>query len=515
MSDAPDPEGFFDADEAELRWRLLQRAEEIAQMGSWDLNRDTREMVWSDNLFRIFGFEPRTLVPTVEFLFERIHPADREYVEREVGRALTEGELQPLEYRIVRPDSSLRHVHAHPTLDEREGAKSGHIVGALRDISEWRIAEEFRDVVMDTIAEGLYAMDGEARLIYMNSAAEEMLGWRESELKGEPIHETIHFQHADGSPYPAEECPLLRVGSEGRTLRMGDDAFTRRDGTILEVAYSAAPLHLGASDPGVVVVFRDTTQERIEQNRVRRELDTLTWLGRVRDALDEDRLVLYAQPIVSLSGAPSREELLLRMITPAGEVVLPGSFLPTAERYGLIVEIDEWVARQATRLAAAGRRIEANLSASSLANADFLRLIEAELQATGADPENLVFEITETALVENLTAGEAFARGLIETGCGVALDDFGTGFGSFTYLKTLPIDFLKIDIDFVRDLDSNPSNLYLVKAIVGLARDFGCQTIAEGVENARTLGIVEELGVDFAQGFHLGRPAPIEMPRQP
>ena len=515
MNDTPDPEGFFDAGEADLRRRLLERAEEIAEVGSWDLNRDTREMVWSDNLFRIFGFEPRTLVPTVEFLFERIHPADRDHVEREIRRALTEGELRPLEYRIVRPDSSLRHVHALPTLVEREGAPSGHIVGALRDISEWRIAEEFRDVVMDTIAEGLYATDGEARLIYMNSAAEQMLGWRESELKGEPIHETIHFQHTDGSPFPVEDCPLMRVATEGRTLRMGDDAFTTRDGTILEVAYSAAPLHLGASDPGVVVVFRDTTLERIEQNRVRRELDALTWLGRVQDALDEDRFVLYTQPIVSLSGGPAREELLLRMITPGGEVVSPGSFLPTAERYGLIVEIDEWVVRQATLLAAEGRSIEANLSARSLGSADFLALIEAELQATGADPENLVFEITETALVDNLTAGEAFARGLTETGCGVALDDFGTGFGSFTYLKSLPIGFLKIDIEFVRDLESNPSNRYLVKAIVGLARDFGCRTIAEGVENARTLEIVEEFGVDYAQGFHLGRPAPIQMPRRP
>ncbi|HEX3240526.1 MAG TPA: EAL domain-containing protein [Solirubrobacterales bacterium] len=510
MSDAPDPQGFFDANEAELRRSLLERAEEIAQVGSWDLNRDTREMVWSDNLFRIFGFEPRTLVPTVEFLFERIHPADRDHVERVVGRALTEGVLHPLEYRILLPDSSLRHVHALATLDEREGGEAGHIVGALRDISERRIAEEFRDVVMDTIAEGLYATDGESRLIYMNSAAEKMLGWRESELKGALIHEAIHFQRADGSPYPAEECPLMRVATEGRTLRMGDEAFTTRDGAILEVTYSAAPLHLGASDPGVVVVFRDTTLERIEQNRVRRELDALTWLGRIRDALDEDRLVLYSQPIVPLTGDLGREELLLRMITPGGEVVSPGSFLPTAERYGLIVEIDELVVRRATRLAAEGRKVEANLSASSLGSADFLALIEAELQATGADPDDLVFEITETALIDNLTAGEAFARGLTETGCGVALDDFGTGFGSFTYLKTLPIRFLKIDIDFVRDLDSNPSNQYLVKAIVGLARDFGCQTIAEGVENARTLEIVEEFGVDFAQGFHLGRPASIE-----
>jgi EAL domain-containing protein (putative c-di-GMP-specific phosphodiesterase class I) len=323
------------------------------------------------------------------------------------------------------------------------------------------------------------------------------------------MHEAIHYQHADGSPFPASDCPLLRVGGEGRTLRMGEDAFTRRDGKIVEVAYSAAPLNLGSAQAGAVVVFRDTTLERIEQKRLRRELDALTWLGRIRDALDEDRLVLYSQPIVPLTGGLGSEELLLRMINPAGEVVQPGAFLPTAEHYGLIVEIDEWVVRKAVELAAAGRRVQVNLSANTLASADFLALIESELRAKGADPSSIVFEITETALVDNLSEGEAFARRLCETGCRIALDDFGTGFGSFTYLKTLSVEFLKIDIDFVRNLDSNPANQFLVKTIVSLARDFGCQTIAEGVEDSQTLEIVKEFGVDFAQGFHLGRPAPI------
>jgi PAS domain S-box-containing protein len=497
--------------EADLRLRrvLMERAEEVAHMGSWDLNRATHDMMWSDNLFRIFGIEPRSLVPTVEFLFERVHHADRARVEAEVGRALREGELRPLEYRIVRPDSTLRHLHATPTLVEREGAASGHIVGAVRDVSDRRVAEEFRDVVMDTMAEGLYVSDGEARLIYMNSAAEELLGWREEELRGELVHEAIHFQHGDGSRYPAEECPILRVREEERTLRMGEDAFTAKDGTIIEVAYSVAPIDLDTAAPGVVVVFRDTRQERIEQQRVRRELDALTWIGRVRDAIDEDRLILYSQPIVPLVDGRASEELLLRMLSPAGDLILPGSFIPTAERFGLIVEIDEWVIRRATRLAATGRRVEANLSAGSLASVDFLALIEQELKASGADPANLVIEITETALVDNLVAGEAFARGLTEAGCVVALDDFGTGFGSFTYLKKLPIRLLKIDTEFVRDLEKNASNRYLVKAIVGLARDFGCQTIAEGVEDPGTLRTVSELGVDFAQGFHLGRPQPV------
>ncbi|MHB8491405.1 MAG: EAL domain-containing protein, partial [Solirubrobacteraceae bacterium] len=116
--------------------------------------------------------------------------------------------------------------------------------------------------------------------------------------------------------------------------------------------------------------------------------------------------------------------------------------------------------------------------------------------------------ITETALMLDIDAGAAFARGLAQLGCRFALDDFGTGFGSFTYLKAMPISFLKIDVDFVRDLRTNPANQHLVRAIVGLARGFGYETIAEGVEDADTYALLGEFGVDYAQGFHLGRPSP-------
>jgi EAL domain-containing protein (putative c-di-GMP-specific phosphodiesterase class I) len=136
-------------------------------------------------------------------------------------------------------------------------------------------------------------------------------------------------------------------------------------------------------------------------------------------------------------------------------------------------------------------------------------VIERELREAGTHPSNVVFEITETALMKDLDAGEAFAYGLSSLGCQVALDDFGTGFGSFTYLKKLPITYLKIDIDFVLDLATNRANQHLVKAIVGLAGDFGYQTIAEGVEDAETLALLESYGVDFVQGFHLGRPAAV------
>jgi EAL domain-containing protein (putative c-di-GMP-specific phosphodiesterase class I) len=267
----------------------------------------------------------------------------------------------------------------------------------------------------------------------------------------------------------------------------------------------------GPKVDGVVVVFRDASLEHAEEDKAQRELDTLVWVGRIRDALDEDRMLLYSQPIVPLGdgeGEPS-EELLLRMAGTNGEIYPPGIFLPVAERYGLIGEIDRWVIAEAIRLAATGRRIEANLSASSIGKLDLLALIEHELRETGTDPAKVVFEITETALMENGEAGEAFARGLVEIGCQVALDDFGTGFGGFTYLKTLPIKYLKIDIDFVRELPTNRANQHLVKAIVGLAKDFDYETIAEGVEDAQTLTLLGDYGVDFAQGFHLGRPSSI------
>jgi PAS domain S-box-containing protein len=383
------------------------------------------------------------------------------------------------------------------------------------DITELKQAEDFRSVVMENMAEGLYVVDHDGKLAFMNKAASTMLGWKEEELRSKPIHDAIHFQRADGSPYPSEDCEGCRKARvEGVTVRNNEDAYTRKDGSIFPVSCSVAPLLNGTGNRGAVVVFRDTSEEMEERRLRKRELDALTWVGRVREALDEDRFILYSQPIVPLAGGKASEELLLRMVDRNGEAIPPGRFLPVAEKFGLIGEIDGWVLPEAIRLAASGRRVHANLSADSISNLDLLSLIDRELRSTQADPANVVFEITETALMEDLEAGEAFARGLAELGCGLALDDFGTGFGSFTYLKSMPLTYLKIDIDFVRDIASNPANQHLVKATVGLARDFGYKTIAEGVEDAETLAVLKDYGVDFAQGFHLARPAPLKTPSQ-
>ena len=388
----------------------------------------------------------------------------------------------------------------------------GEIIGVgnvVVDITERKEAMAFRQIVMDNMAEGLYTLDAEGLVTSINPAASRMLGWSEEELLGQPMHETIHFQDADHRPIPAEECSLLEVRMLGRTLRSSGATFTRKDGTTFPVAFSSAPLQSEATIEGVVVVFRDATEEKKEEEALRRELAALSWVGRIRDALDENRLVLYSQPIVPLGRAHPAEEILLRMVDRDGEIVLPGEFLPAAEKYGLIAEIDRWVVCRSVELAAQGRTVECNLSAASLESPGMLSFIEEEIRKTGADPADLVFEITETALMTDLRAGAEFARSLAGLGCGLAIDDFGTGFGSLVYLKKLPITQLKIDIEFVRDLATNQANRDVVEAIVRLARAFNVCTVAEGIEDDATLECVRAAGVDFGQGFYLGRPAPI------
>jgi len=254
----------------------------------------------------------------------------------------------------------------------------------------------------------------------------------------------------------------------------------------------------------------DIDAQKARQAELQRKLDDIGWVERIREALEHDRFELHSQPIVDLaSGETVQRELLIRMRDEAGELVPPGMFLPAAEEYGLIEDIDRWVLSQAVRLAARGEAVEVNVSAASMSSPAFLTAVEHELEASGADPACLVFEITETALMRQMDLGVAFAERLASLGCRFALDDFGTGYASFTYLKRLPVHYLKIDRDFVRELVGSPRDRHVVQAIVNLASGFEAQTIAEGVEDAETLKLLSAYGVDYAQGFHLGRPAPL------
>ena len=242
----------------------------------------------------------------------------------------------------------------------------------------------------------------------------------------------------------------------------------------------------------------------------------LTWADRIRRALEEDRFVLHAQPILSLNGdTVPRHELLVRMVADDGELIPPGLFLHPAKRMDLIGDIDRWVLRQAIRLLAeeqqAGQeiRLEVNISAKSVSDPELAGVIERELEQAGADGRGLCVEITETAAIVNLDRAKRFAARLSELGCEFALDDFGAGFASFYYLKHLAFDYLKIDGEFITGIVDNDTDRLVVQALVEIARGLGKRTIAEFVSDGRALELLREYGVDYAQGFFVGKPQPL------
>ena len=234
----------------------------------------------------------------------------------------------------------------------------------------------------------------------------------------------------------------------------------------------------------------------------------MPWEQRIRHALDTDGFELHCQPILTLDGRRvAHYELLLRLREADGTLTYPGSFLDVAERLGLIHAIDRWVVGQAIALVAAHPDLTfaVNVSGASIDDHDLLALVRRELDRTGADPARLVFEITETATIARMDDARGFAEALTALGCQLAIDDFGTGFGSFFYLKHLPVSYLKIDGDFIANPRSRTDEL-VIEAIVGMARGLGKRTIAEFVGDDETLAMLSVLGVDFAQGYHVGRP---------
>ena len=404
----------------------------------------------------------------------------------------------------------------HRLMVDGDGQPTGR-VAVMVDITE-RVASErallaaqnYMRAVADSMGEGLFTLDPNGHVVFMNEAAEKLLGWTARELQGRVMHAMTHSLRPDGSELRLEDSPILRAHRDGVTVHVEEDLFTCRDGRPLPVDYTAAPFVTDDGVEGCVVVFKDITERKARQQDMEGDVETLAWIGRIQDALAEDRFVLHEQPIIELaSGEVVQRELLLRLCEPTGELVLPGAYLPIAEQYGLIDDIDRWVIDRATEIAAAGSPVELNLSAFSVGDPRVLDDIESALERTGADPRNLVFEITETALITDEAAAKTFADRLHTLGCKLALDDFGTGYGGFTYLKQLPVDFLKIDIEFVRDLPTSPASAHVVESVVALARAFGLKTVAEGVEDAQTLELLRDLGVDLAQGYHIARPRPL------
>ncbi len=238
------------------------------------------------------------------------------------------------------------------------------------------------------------------------------------------------------------------------------------------------------------------------------------WRDKIKHALDHDGFVMHFQPVQNIaSGEIAYYEALLRMRDQDDTLIAPGAFIPIAEQCGLIYAIDHMVLEKViTRQAEAARAglnvgFTLNLSGYAFNDPELLPHLKETLTRTGANPRNIVIEITETAAVSDLVAACSLMNEIKTLGCRFALDDFGTGFATFNYLKQLPVDIVKIGDTFIKEIASHPDDQIFVKSLTEVVKGLGKQTIAEGVEDEATLLLLREYDVDFAQGFHVGRPA--------
>ena len=336
----------------------------------------------------------------------------------------------------------------------------------------------------------LCTADSNGYFVSLNAGWERLLGWSREELMARPFIEFVHPDDVEDTFVAASKVTHLDY-----ELVNFENRYRAKSGDYRWLRWSAR------SDGRMwFAVAFDITEAKEREDHL-------------RSMLTDQHLLAYSQPIVEgRSRNHVQEELLVRMKGTngnTGRVIPPGEFLPEAERCGLVDRIDRWMLAKGIGLADMGRRTEVNLSAVSIGDPATADELADAIRQAGRNVNRLVFEITETAAIENLDAALDFTERLTRMGCSFALDDFGTGYGSLTHLRQLPVSYLKIDTSFVRRLSHSSEDQAMVRGIVAIARELDVRTVAEGIEDEETLEILRDAGVDYAQGYLIGHPAPL------
>jgi diguanylate cyclase (GGDEF)-like protein/PAS domain S-box-containing protein len=728
---------------AEVKFRtLVEQIPAITYMAALDV---PGRLLYISPQVQSLGFSPEEWLTAAEGLLKAVHPDDRAVVRSAYADSYASGEPLRCEYRVEtragetrwlldearivrdafdvplflqgvliditedkRREEELHHHRQH--LEEMVAERTTQLerqadllkstnANLLNEIDERRHAEQalrasearFR-LLLESAGEGIYGLDTEGRCIFVNDAALEMTGFVRDELLGQTTHPHIHHSLSDGTPYPAEKCPIYEAFRAGVAQRGMTEPLWRKDGSMMIAEYSSYPLREGDEVSGAVLVFRDVTESQaladqlawqathdaltglvnrreferrltqvlgsahregaahalcyldLDQFKVvndtcghaagdellrqistllqgrMRQRDTLArlggdefgillehcptdramrlalelrdavrdfrfnwqgrsftlgvsigiapltgstdtaaaamraadaacyiakeqgrnrahlyhaddinlvehrsqmlWVLRLTQALDEDRFRLYYQTIVPLNSGPSTRphyEVLLRLLEPDGRLVEPMAFVPAAERHNLMPAIDRWVLREVIRNSAAAQRtaeprplFAVNLSSRSLTDEHLPDYLRELLANHGVPGDMLCLEITEAAAAANLNQANLMIAAFKQLGCRIALDHFGCGMSSFTDLKALPVDFVKIDGGFIRSLAVDRVNRAVADAINRIAHVMMIQTVAECTETDAVVTILKELGIDHAQGYVLARPQPIE-----
>ena len=516
----------------------------------------------NEALTQITGYSEGEMRTIPSFSF--VHEDDAASVAEQFASLGGESDDIKIEHRIRQAGGEIVWVHASATLVHNQAGEPLHVLAQVQDISERRRYEDrLRHIADHDPLTGLVNRRGFEKALEQHLARGRRYGPKGAlmvlDLDGfKYVNDSLGHHIGDQLIVSIAGALRSRLRDTDLLARLGGDEFAvllpaeqQADAGIVAQALAetvrASAAAFGGLPTGVtasigVVIFDDanlTADEVIinadlamydakEAGRNRhsffnaddhgapRLTARMSWVKRIRKALDEDRFVLYAQPIFELErNEIAWEEVLVRMLANDGELIPPAEFLSTAERFGLITPIDSWVITRAIAAigseAAAGRllRLSVNVSGISVADPRFLELIKQLLLEHDADPASLMLEISETAAVADVPAAQRFAHALQTLGCKIALDDFGAGFGSFYYLKHLPFDLVKIDGEFVKGATNQLSDRLIIQSVADIARGLGKQTAAEFVPDDHSLHLLTSQGVDLAQGFHLAQPRPL------
>lgn len=358
--------------------------------------------------------------------------------------------------------------------------------------------------VLGDLADAVIITDLHFHIRSWNTAAERLYGWMEEEVRGRHVLDVLHW--VDGTTQIPEMWDRLEHAGRWH----GESTQRARDGSVVEVLSSTTLIRDRAGEPmGIVSVNRAAADARRTQSREQDE----AWAGRLRQALDDDELVVHYQPGVDLSdGRLITLEALVRWEHPERGTLLPEEFLDVAERNGLMLDLGEHVLDKACRQAAEWRRagadvhLSVNVSARQLSDPGMVERFTSIMRDSGFDPACLWLEVTETAVVEELERASDVLHRLVDIGVGVSIDDFGTGWASLTYLRSFPVHALKIDRSFVARAGQTANDTAIIRSILSLGAELDLFVIAEGIETPAQHDELKRLGCSFGQGYLFGRP---------
>ena len=542
--------------ESEGRLRLAMDA---AQMGMWYWECDTDQFTYSEGLSVLFGRQPHDPAIDYRAMQERLHPDDRELFAATMRHAVKEGLDFQVDYRVVYPNGSTHWLANRGQVHRGEDGRALRVIGVAMDITdrkqaEQRIAHMAHHDALTGLPNRVLLRDRIGQAIAQAHRNGTQLAVLFIDLdRFKTINDSLGHQLGDRLLQSVASRVLVCVREGDTVSRVGGDEFvivipglhSSADASavavkILEVLASAfhlngVDLHVAASisislypadgaDAETLMRNADTAMYHAKdsgrgnyafftQRMNVAAQQRLTLENALRRALENREFELHYQPLYYLRDRSiAGFEALIRWNPPGRETVSPAQFIPTAEESGLIIPMGEWVLREALKQAktwqVAGRplMISVNVSAKQLARSNFVERLRRQIHETGIDPAMLELEVTESVIIEGAGDARKALDQIAALGVGIAIDDFGTGYSGLAYLKRLPIDTVKIDQSFVRDLTVDPDDAAIVTAIVAMAKSLGVDTVAEGVETEEQLSHLAALGCHRAQGYLLAKP---------